>query len=217
MIGWSQRVAIAFISASLLSFEVTLTRVFAIEHEFHLSAFAIALALLGFGVAGTSAALLGKRLTRHSEVAVPILAFLTVCSIPLALRISNRISLNLQALPWNPAAETINLALVALSFAMPFFFGALFITVLLMKYRDKVSTVFSSDLWGSAAGAVIPLLFIGVLGVKASIWFAVAAAGLAGFALLQRGRALAGLVVALSLLLVPSLSPSEHKAFFIGG
>jgi len=53
--------ALAGLSAAMLGFEILLLRLFEFSHWHHFAGFAIALALLGMGAAGTTLALLSRR------------------------------------------------------------------------------------------------------------------------------------------------------------
>ena len=58
--GALQLLALAGVSAAVLAFEVLLLRQFEFSHWHHFAGFAIALALLGLGAAGTVLALIGE-------------------------------------------------------------------------------------------------------------------------------------------------------------
>ena len=60
-------ILLGIISATVLAYEILLLRVFSYSQWHHFASFSIALALLGFGVAGTVLTLLGDRAVRWGD------------------------------------------------------------------------------------------------------------------------------------------------------
>src|SRR5437763_6149652 len=65
--SWLHLAALFGLSAATLAFEILLLRLFEFSHWHYFAGFAIALALLGFGAAGTTLALLGDRPRRWGD------------------------------------------------------------------------------------------------------------------------------------------------------
>lgn len=146
--------ALALMSASLLGFEVLLTRAIAIQHWHHLAAVVIAVALLGLGCAGSLSAVLSSHFLRWQSWWLPAMALATALSIPLSLLWAQWIPLNMLALPWH-RQQALYLVLYALCFLLPFFCGAMYITLTFMRWSQWVGTFYAADLAGSALGALL--------------------------------------------------------------
>src|SRR5260370_17254749 len=65
--SWLHLAALFSLSAATLAFEILLLRLFEFSHWHYFAGFAIALALLGLGAAGTTLALLGDRLQHWGD------------------------------------------------------------------------------------------------------------------------------------------------------
>ena len=80
------RLSIALLSASIIAFQLVMIQVFSLIQWYHFAYMVISVALVGFGAAGTTLALAGKKMRVHSDALLPLLMMLT--SIGMALLIT---------------------------------------------------------------------------------------------------------------------------------
>ncbi|KGJ95715.1 hypothetical protein ND16A_1250 [Thalassotalea sp. ND16A] len=151
--------ALALVSAAVLNFEVLLTRHIAIEHWHHLTTVVIAIALLGFGVAGSVAMLLSKSIISHYRGFLLLCSLALVLSFPISQLLASMIPLNMLALPWF-GQQFFYLLLYALCWLPPFFLAGLYIIVNFMRWPRVISRLYGADLIGAALGAALALFML---------------------------------------------------------
>jgi len=155
-----QLAALALITASLLGYEVLLTRAVSVQHWHHLTAVVIAVALLGMGCAGSLAAAFAAPVRRHESVLMSSAALAAAVSIPLCLVLARHVPLNMLALPWYGAQQAGWLLLYSLCFVLPFFCSGAFITMAFMRWSGQIGRCYAADLAGSAVGAALVLALL---------------------------------------------------------
>jgi hypothetical protein len=155
-----QLAAIGLMTASLLGYEVLLTRAVAIQHWHHLTAVIVAVALLGLGSAGSLAAALAATVRRRERGLMPAAALATAAAMPLSLILARQVPLNMLALPWYGVQQAGWLLLYALCFLLPFFCGAVFITLAFMRWAAAIGRCYAADLGGSALGVILVLAWL---------------------------------------------------------
>ena len=153
---------IAVLSASLLAFQVLLTRVCALRLHFHFSFLVISNSLLGIGASGTVLTLLEARWRRNPEFWIWLFTvgylvslaftwwFARVMPVPETLNFG-----------WSAAeqADFFQFALFNLGITVPFFFGGGTVGLILSAYAHRIHAVYSSDLLGAGLGCLLcPLL-----------------------------------------------------------
>ena len=128
----------------------------------------ISLALFGFATSGIFLSILdtrvkdlGKRLSSRSAVNIFIILY-TFTAIGSFL-ILNRIPLDYFRLPLEPI-QGLYLLAVYLFLALPFFLTGLIISVAYSFNPEKTGFVYFASMTGSACGAIIPALFLPLLG-----------------------------------------------------
>ncbi len=160
--------AVFLLSFSTLAFEILLTRVFSIGQWNHLSFMVISIALFGFAASGSFLYLLDvrkkdweKRLSASGPVKmISILYSFTAMASFLVL---NRIPLDYFRLPLEPI-QTLYLLTAYVCLAFPFFFTGLVVTLAYVSIPEKTGRVYFTSMTGSALGAIIPVLFLPLLG-----------------------------------------------------
>jgi hypothetical protein len=150
---------VALVSAAVLAHEVALLRVLAIAHWHHAAGLIVAVALCGFGAAGTA-------ITVLPWLRTPAVAHVAAClyavAIPTSLWAASAIEFNALAVGWELDQWARLLALQAV-FLAPLFLGALAIQVPLALAGDRIGRVYAVNLAASGVGAlgVLPLLGLG--------------------------------------------------------
>ena len=187
------------LSMASLTFEITLTRVFSVAQWYHFAFMTVSIALLGFGASGSFLALFpsltsGPHPTpapsplprnREKEGETPgsyiLWAVLFALSIVGSYLIINTIPFDSYRIAWE-RRQLLYLAIYYLSLALPFFFSGLIVGALLAARPTKASTIYASNLVGSALGCLFAVMALPFLGGAGTVmlsalvgWLAVAA------------------------------------------
>jgi spermidine synthase len=202
--------SVALVSCGALALEILLTRMFAVVHSHHFAYMMISLALLGFGVSGSSLTLARRWLLEYfpQSFIVNLLLFaLLVIASPLWAK----------GLPFHPEEllwdrwQPLWLAGTYLFLAAPFFCAANAIGLALIAFQSDTGRIYAADLAGAGLGSVfiLGLLYvefpeqairlIATLGCLSAI---IAVIGL-------RGWATGWVVVTVSVTVLLALVPSE--------
>ncbi len=171
---------IFLVSAAMLLFELTLTRLFSVTQWYHFAFISVSVALLGSGASGTWLAL---RPAPQRERGVPhrlagtavlfsaslLVAYMAINYVPFD---SYRIALERRQL--------LYLVLYYIALILPFFFAGLCVGLALVVWPDQANTVYAANLVGSAVGSLMVLALVPRLGgegaaISASAMAAVAA------------------------------------------
>lgn len=204
-------VSVALISASALSYEILLMRLFSIIQWHHFAYMMISLALLGYGASGTFLALARDFLAPRLEVAFCGNACLFGLSSVACFLAAQAIPFNALEILWNPR-EWAHLVVIYLLLVPPFFFAANCVGLALLHFKADLGRIYAADLLGAGSGAlgIILLLFwlfplnaLGLIGTLGLI-----AAALAWLGLECRPRRYAGLLAAVAPLLWAGLAGS---------
>jgi hypothetical protein len=164
-----------FLSLSSISFEVLLTRIFAISQWNHLSFIVISIALFGFALSGTFLSIIDTKdkewINKFSHKG-PLFAIVCLYSLTavLSLIIVNSVPLDYFRLPLEPV-QSIFLLIDYLTLSMPFFFAGLIISIAYSLNPAKTSLIYFTSMAGSALGAILPALFIPILGENRLVIF----------------------------------------------
>ncbi len=160
--------AVFLLSLSSLAFEILLTRVFSICQWNHLSFMVISIALFGFAASGTFLSIfetrtkgLGKQFSSRSSVIISIILY-SITTIA-SFIILNRIPLDYFRLPLEPI-QMLYLLTTYILLAFPFFFTGLVMSVAYSFIPEKTGQIYFASMAGSACGAIIPPLFLSLLG-----------------------------------------------------
>ncbi len=172
------------LSMASLAFEITLTRVFSVAQWYHFAFMTVSIALLGFGASGSFLALFPSLASGPHPTPGPsplpkaqergggapgsytLLAVLFALSIVGSYLTINYIPFDSYRIAWE-RQQLLYLAVYYLSLALPFFFSGLIVGALLAAQPARASTIYASNLTGSALGclaAVVALPFLGGAG-----------------------------------------------------
>jgi spermidine synthase len=213
--------AIAFLSISLIAFELILIRILSIVQWYHFAYMVISVALLGFGAAGTFIAVFKESLIEKTEILLPWLMVLTSLLMSISVTISQTSLFSFDSYKlFSDFSHIWKLIATYMIFFPPFFFGALAIGLAFVKYVKRVGTLYSANMIGSGIGGLLVVLLMW--------WFfpqklPAVVSTLAFFAAViivpQKLRAGFSLVVAAAVALLsffyissPSLNISEYKS-----
>ncbi len=165
---------------STLFFEIALTRVFSVLSWHHFTQMIIGIALLGFGIAGSSMTMRQRRDPHFLSPAfiarnAYAYGFTTVVSLLLITRIDFE-PLNVSQ-DWS---QLISLFAFYILLTVPFYFAGMCLGGIVTIYRQDINRVYFSDLFGASIGALVSLPAIRVLGVTNMIFLVALLAGVVG-------------------------------------
>lgn len=183
---------LGLVSGAALSFEIVLTRVFAIAQGYHFGFLVISLALLGFGASGTALALLQARGRQLSGGTLPLLSALLALSLPAGYLIADYVPFDPYRLAWD-LEQYFFFAVYLLSFAVPFFIAGAVQGLALTVWSERASAVYAANLVGSGFGCLLALAALSVTTTERCILVSaiVAAGGTLAFGLGPRLRSVA--------------------------
>lgn len=199
-------------SASLVVYELLLTRLFSLVVFAHLANFAIGLTLLGIGFGATCMHMFPSLVP--SDRLLPRLGWiglLQAISIVGAVVVLLAVPYNEQwnetfrgILDWNTRARSLtkplNLAAVAPVLMLPCFFGGLGFSAVFKIGRDHIGSLYAADLFGGAVGGALFIPLLGVIAGPDLTFVAAALALCAAIPALWSARVRAGVGLATLLL-----------------
>jgi hypothetical protein len=181
----------------------------------------ISIALLGFGAAGTFIAIFRNKLLNRFDTLLPI--FMIICGLLMAVVIALSQIPFIQFDSHHLFFEYSNfwkLMITYLLFFLPFFFGALAIGLVFVKYVDVIGKLYFANMFGSGLGSLVVIGFMWIF-IPERIPLVIALLPIvAGFILITKNnRSLAYIFSAASIvfiliayLLSPGLKLSEYKS-----
>ncbi|HKZ67014.1 MAG TPA: hypothetical protein VJ111_11680 [Chitinophagaceae bacterium] len=148
--------ATALLSVALIAFQVAIIQLLSYVQWYHYANMVISIALLGFGAAGTVLSLLRKKLLDHSGILLPLLMIISGLTMVMAVWLSRSGFARFDSyLLFVDRRQWLSLLMNYLLFFFPFFFGALALGIIFIKYVAEIGKFYFSNLVGSGIGAII--------------------------------------------------------------
>lgn len=147
------------IAMATLAFEVTLSRILSVVSWYHLSFFAISVAMLGMTAGAITVFLWKKDLSVDelvNRVKKACIAF--AVSAPVAIAAACYIPLDNGGLQFDAAQAFKNFLIITASISLPFYFSGIAVSGLLTKYPLPVNRLYAADLIGASLGCVVVLI-----------------------------------------------------------
>ncbi len=209
-------ISLVMASAVALAYEIHLTRLFAIIQWHHFAYMVISLALLGYGFSGTVLALWRETFIRRIQHSYPACLGLFALSVPTCFLLAQSVSLHPEALLWRPDLYW-RLLVIYLLLAVPFFFVALAVVILLTRFGMRAGSVYAADLVGAGLGSILIIVALFWFLPVSVLWALTILAALAALMALAELRSTNLPVAALAVftLVLPLLVPSEHAGLKI--
>jgi hypothetical protein len=151
------------LSASGLTFEINLTRLFSVSQFYHFAFMIVSIALLGYGASGTVLAIFPGLGQKQPQRSLSLLSLATALSILGAYLLINQLPFDSFSIAWETKQIWI-LILHYVTLALPFFFGGMAVGLLLAAYPFLSSQTYAINLLGSALGCLLALLAPSTLG-----------------------------------------------------
>lgn len=161
-------IGVACLAAATLLLETTLTRLLAVGQFYHFAFLVVSLALLGFGASGSLLSL-SPRLR-----SMPIDRLLALCSIGflasvlVAYSAVNSLPFDSYSIAWD-RRQILYFFLYYLALTLPFLCSGLAIGAALTSPQRRSHLVYSSNLVGSALGALLAPLVLWLAGVPGAV------------------------------------------------
>ncbi len=154
-------IAIAMLSASVLAYEVLLTRLFSIVLWHHFAYMIISAAMLGYGASGTVLTLLKEKIAAHFGAVYVAAAAALAVLMPTAFLLAQQVPFNPLELLWDET-QPLKLLAVYLLMMLPFFCGGFGIGLVFAHFGRQASRVYACDILGAGAGSlgIIVVLFL---------------------------------------------------------
>ncbi|MHB8772637.1 MAG: polyamine aminopropyltransferase [Syntrophales bacterium] len=151
-----RHLSLALISAAVIAFQLALMQFLSLVQWHHFAAMIIAVALLGFGAAGTCLALLRPRLMGRFAFLLPLLMCLSAAAMALAVRIAQGPRVRFDSLlVFTGTGEFLKLFLTYGVFFLPIFLAALAVGMLFVRDAREIGRLYFWNLAGSAAGGAL--------------------------------------------------------------
>ena len=150
------RFTIAIISATALSYEILLARLFAIIQWHHFAYMIISLALLGYGVSGSFLSLSAKQMLRHYPGAFITNVALFGMSLLLSFLVAQQIPFNAEEILWD-WQQSGRIFIVYLLLMLPFFFVANAIGLTMMAMGNNIARIYAADMLGAGIGSMLAI------------------------------------------------------------
>ena len=205
------------IAGGILLLELGLTRLLSVTTWYHFAFFSISLALMGLGASGVFVYVARQRLQTWPTRRLLVLsaAVFGITSIVLMVLFLYT--------PLAVASMTGDLwALVAANLAgiAPFFSGGVFLTVAITRFAHSVTKVYAADLFGAAAGCLILIPALTILGGPGPLLIAASIGGItaAAYSASQwRVMTIAFAGVAIALIAIQAFQPALDIHYEKGG
>jgi hypothetical protein len=168
---------LGLLSAAALAFEVTLTRLFSVTQWYHFAFLAVSVALLGYGASGSALSLVPRWARPPTGRRASTLSILFAASVLGAYLSLNHLPFDSYRIAWE-RIQILYLVLYYLALTLPFFCAGLVTALLLAAYPERAARLYAANLFGSALGALVPVLMLSRVGE--GIVFIIAALGLVG-------------------------------------
>jgi hypothetical protein len=162
---WPCLPGIFLCSASAISFEIILTRIFSMALWYHFAFMIISMAMLGLGLSGTLQSIFPGL---KKERLLGLYAMGLGAGIPLGCIFLRLIPFDPVRLAWE-GRQVFHLCLYYLVVSMPFFFFGLIMSTSLALRSRQSPLVYGSDLLGAGLGSVASLLLLGLTGAGHAI------------------------------------------------
>ncbi len=154
---------LVLLSAAAIAFEVTLTRLFSVTQWYHFAFLAVSVALLGYGASGTALSLVPSWSRPPVARRASTVATVFAAGVLAAYLCLNYLPFDSYRIAWE-RIQLLYLVLYYLALAVPFFCAGLVIALLLAAHPQRAARLYAASLLGSAAGGLLPAVFLPWLG-----------------------------------------------------
>lgn len=155
--------AILLVSASALTFEIGLTRLFSLAQGYHFAFMVISIALLGVGAGGAVLMARGDAGRGCTAGLLSTLAALLSGAMVLSFALSNQVLFDPVRASWS-RTEFLKILIQYFLLSAPFILSGMIVSAVIRSMSDRVHRIYLSDMAGAASGCVIIILILSVAG-----------------------------------------------------
>lgn len=153
--------SLALLSVSVISYQLLLIQILSIIQWHHFAYMVISIAMLGFGAAGTFISLFRNYLLERTRTLLPFLMILSSFIMGIAVIVSQTEFFRFDSyLLFAETSHIYKLIITYLIFFLPFFFSALAIGIIFVKYIDKIGTLYFVNMFGSGTGGITAVILM---------------------------------------------------------
>ena len=181
-------IAVALLSAGVLGYEILLARLLAIVHWHHFAYMIIAVALLGFGAAGSLVAVFQESLLKRFRLSFGLAALGFGAAAPLAFALAQSLPFNALEIAWDRAQPAWLFALY-LVLSLPFLSAALALALAFRAHAARAGALYRMDLMGAGLGALGMVFLLDALPLADALRVVGALGAASGGIVLLWGRA----------------------------
>ncbi len=154
-------VSVTLISVSIIAFQLSLIQILSIVQWYHFAYMIISVALLGFGAAGSFISLFRSHLLKKIDLLLPVFMLLSGLFMALSVNVSQSNLFRFDSYKlFYDFSDIWLLILTYLLFFLPFFFGALSIGLILVKYVKNIGTLYFANMFGSGVGGFAAVILM---------------------------------------------------------
>ena len=181
-------IAVALLSAGVLGYEILLARLLAIVHWHHFAYMIIAVALLGFGAAGSLVAVFQQPLLKRFRLSFGLAALGFGAGAPLAFALAQSLPFNALEIAWDRAQPAWLFALY-LVLSLPFLSAALALALAFRANAARAGALYRMDLVGAGLGALGMVILLDALPLADALRVLAVLGAVSGGIVLLWGRA----------------------------
>ncbi len=174
--------AVCITSLSLISFEITLTRLLSVVLSYHYVFATLSLAMLGLGTGGMCVYFLWPKITslKNNHILLPSLAGLFALSISVSVVLIILIS-------YLVSRHSITILIYCSILLLPFFVAGMLLAYVFRLFPNLSPKLYGADLIGGALGSLGVIYFLDTLGGISTAFLLGAFASTAAFLLIMEG------------------------------
>lgn len=151
--------SIGLLSLAMIAYQLSLMQYLSIVQWYHFAYMVIGIALLGFGAAGTFIAIFRNFLLNGIEKYLPLFIIFSGIFMPFSVWLSTQPFARFDTyLLFVEQSQLWQLLVYELLFFIPFFFCALAIGLVFVKYTKRIGKLYFSNLAGSGLGGLAAIL-----------------------------------------------------------
>jgi hypothetical protein len=154
-------ISIILLSSAVIAYQLNLMQILSIMQWYHFAYMIISIALMGFGTAGTFLAIFRKNLIGRFDYVLPWIMLLSGISMTSVIPLAQLSIFRFDSyLLFSDYSHIFRLAAAYILFIIPFFFAALAIGLIFVKYVEAIGKLYFANLFGSGLGGLAAVVLI---------------------------------------------------------
>ncbi|NOQ12996.1 MAG: SAM-dependent methyltransferase [Methyloprofundus sp.] len=163
-------ISLAMLSATALTYELLLMRLFSIIYWHHFAYMVIGLALLGYGFSGSVVTVLQVKLIKHfRQVYIACILLFSLFTI-ISFQWVQSIPFNAEEILWD-WRQGIYLLFIFLLLSLPFFFVGAAICLAFLNFKQQLSRLYAADLLGAGVGCLAFVLLMTIVFPQSALFY----------------------------------------------